>query len=251
MPTNYEQVAPAYDARYAQTTYPGTTASVLQLVDGSQDVLEVGCGTGHWLAKLCAQGLRVRGVDPARGMLARAQDNAPAAQLLRARAEALPFPEASFDRVLMINTLHHFEAPRRALTEARRVLRQGGKLLVIGLDVPSVQRWSVYDFFPGTRERDLARYPSTDQLQSWMHEAGFSEATSFVAERIEHKLPARRSLAEGRLAKTSTSQLSELSDAAYAAGICAIERAAAQAEAQGETLWVEAQLELLGTCGLC
>ncbi|GGR95275.1 class I SAM-dependent methyltransferase [Deinococcus sedimenti] len=81
------------------------------------DVLDVGAGDGRILRELARRGHagRVVGVDPTPG---------PGVQ--PAHAEALPFPDASFDVVLFARVLAHLPHPARALAEARRILRPGG-----------------------------------------------------------------------------------------------------------------------------
>lgn len=83
------------------------------------DVLDVGAGDGRLLRELARRGHagRVVGVDPTPG---------PGVQ--PAHAEALPFPDASFDVVLFVRVLAHLPDPARALAEARRVLRPGGQV---------------------------------------------------------------------------------------------------------------------------
>jgi ubiquinone/menaquinone biosynthesis C-methylase UbiE len=55
--TNYDEVAPSYDQRYQRHAYPGIEAALNQFVGPSpQRVLELGCGTGHWLAQLSVNG---------------------------------------------------------------------------------------------------------------------------------------------------------------------------------------------------
>lgn len=82
-------------------------------------VLDVGCGEGE-LARYLPAGTWV-GVDNSPAMLARAPE-----PKHRAGALALPFADASFGAVALLDLLHHMLLPRRALAEAHRVLRPGG-----------------------------------------------------------------------------------------------------------------------------
>ena len=100
-------------------------------------VLEVGCGTGSLLMSIKRTHPRVdvTGLDPDPKALARAQRKADAAsvtvQLDRGFSDALPYPDASFDRVFSCFMLHHLngvEEKQQTLREIRRVLKPGGRL---------------------------------------------------------------------------------------------------------------------------
>ena len=98
-----------------------------------RDVLDVGCGEGWLVRHLGVAGAAsVVGVDPLTVALARARAQDPSGRYLEARAEALPFDDASFDVTVLFNSLHHVGAPAldEALAEASRVLRPGGVLYV-------------------------------------------------------------------------------------------------------------------------
>jgi ubiquinone/menaquinone biosynthesis C-methylase UbiE len=68
-----------------------------------------------------------------------------------------------------INTLHHFEDKLAFMREARRVLRDDGRLMTIGLDPHSgVDRWFIYDCFEPVRDLDRQRYTPTGQIAELM-----------------------------------------------------------------------------------
>lgn len=93
-------------------------------------VLDVGCGTGELLAHLSRRGAAATGVDPAAGMVARARRSAPAAAVEVAGIEDLPFPDASFDVVTLVNALQFATDTFDALAEVARVLVPGGAVAV-------------------------------------------------------------------------------------------------------------------------
>ncbi len=105
-------------------------------------VLDLGCGTGSALRDL-ARGtggkVRLLGCDLSAGMLARAKSTlsraGARAGLLRADAAQLPLPESTFDALLLSFTLELFDTPEIPLVlgECRRILKPGGRLLLISL----------------------------------------------------------------------------------------------------------------------
>jgi SAM-dependent methyltransferase len=97
-------------------------------------VLDVGCGPGTYHSGLLALGARVTACDFSRGMLEEAlaarRRNRYDGALAQASAEALPFADASFDRVMANHMLYHVPDIERALREMRRVARPGGRIVL-------------------------------------------------------------------------------------------------------------------------
>ena len=86
-------------------------------------------------ARLAARGCQVLGVDISAAMLRRARRrNAPGIEFLHGDAEKLPAEDASFDAVVNLLSFHHYPNPSRAAAEFRRVLRPGGRLVLVAFD---------------------------------------------------------------------------------------------------------------------
>jgi SAM-dependent methyltransferase len=236
---DYDRIAPTYDRRYEGDGMSGTAVALLALAAelGAQQVLEVGCGTGRWLAELHSVSDHLYGLDLSAGMLAEARGRDARLHLVRGRASQLPFLAVSFDLVYCVNALHHFHRQRAFVSQARRLLRPGGALAVVGMD-PHGHRehYYIYRYFEGVYETDLDRFPSWDTIIDWMGEAGFEQVESRLAARIVDPKVGRDVLDDPFLHKDATSQLALLSDAAYAAGLGGMQAAIDAAEAAGEQL---------------
>jgi ubiquinone/menaquinone biosynthesis C-methylase UbiE len=248
---DYDRLAATYDRRFAQGA-PRGVAIALQALARQLDarrILEVGCGTAYWLAGLGGPSVRsLYGLDLSTGMLARAQGRAPSLHLVRGRAGQLPFFSVTFDLVYCVNAIHHFQHPGAFIAEARRLLRPGGALAVVGSDPRQPgDRWYVYDYFHGTYQTDLDRFPSWGTVLDWMVAAGFEPVQWRLVEKVVSEKVGRAVLADPFLKKEAVSQLALLSDEAYAAGLGRIEAALTRAEAVGETVTfpVEFALALL------
>jgi len=91
-------------------------------------LLDVACGSGLIAAAAAAAGAHAEGVDFSPDMVDAATERFPQLAFRQADAEALPFADDTFDAVAIGFGVHHFPFPVRALAEARRVLRVGGRL---------------------------------------------------------------------------------------------------------------------------
>ncbi len=96
-----------------------------------KDILDLGCGIGFWLVEFWERGARrLTGVDlSARSIelaASRCRQGGVSATLMVENAEALPFPDGSFDHVNCQGVIHHTVDPAAAVREIARVLRPGG-----------------------------------------------------------------------------------------------------------------------------
>jgi len=104
---------------------------LLQRLRPGDEILSVGCGPALIESGLVEHGFSVVGLDVAREAIAGAPDTL---RTVVAPAEKLPFADAAFDVVLFIVSLQFVENYRQALTEARRVLRPGGRMIAMLLN---------------------------------------------------------------------------------------------------------------------
>lgn len=170
----FNRWAPGYDRHWLQRiVFDPIQRTVLQLaaeqVVAPRAILDVGCGTGKLLG--LAQGrfpeARLVGVDAAIEMMRQAHASHPtgAIQFQQAMAEALPFPNASFDLAFSTMTFHHWRDQGKGAAEIARVLTPGG-------------RWLLAEFAPTGFMRyvrkvlRLHQFPDRDSLQATLVSAG-------------------------------------------------------------------------------
>jgi ubiquinone/menaquinone biosynthesis C-methylase UbiE len=131
--TPFDAHSGRYDDWFARhpAVYQSELLAVRAMLPWNGLGLEIGVGTGRFAAPL---GVQV-GLDPAAAMLARARQRH--INVVQGVCEALPFPDASFGKVLMVVVLSFLDDARAGLNEIRRVLVPGGVLVVGFLDLSS------------------------------------------------------------------------------------------------------------------
>ena len=144
-------------------------ALLAALADPEHVIGDLGCGTGNLTTLLAPHVHRVIAVDGSAAMLDAARSRLPDGRNVDWRVgdlESLPIEDAALDVALLSLVLHYVSEPPRALAEARRVLRPGGRLVVM-------------DMLPHAREEYREQMGhvwqgfSESQIRDWMGQAGF------------------------------------------------------------------------------
>lgn len=149
------------------------------------DILDVGCGTGTFAAMLSGSNLRtgcIVGLDYVMEMCRRAQDKASSlasdqrVRFLYGDSEHLPFEDGSFDIVTCANSFHHYPHQQAVVREMRRVLRPGGRLMIIDGFRDNVIGWVVFDIIITALEKAVYHAP-WKVMRSYFESAGFENIT--------------------------------------------------------------------------
>ncbi|HET7038474.1 MAG TPA: class I SAM-dependent methyltransferase [Gemmatimonadales bacterium] len=219
--TLFDTVAPSYD-RFTRWFSAGMDARWKRLLArwaveglGPGDlVADLACGTGDLLAAVRQAGgpaVELVGLDPSRGMLARASDRVraesvrrsggPPVRLVRADMLALPLPAAGAAAVTVGYGFRNVPSLPRALDEARRVLRPAGRLVSLDFFLPDRGTWRrLFRWYLRRAGRLAGRwwhgepeaYGYIDRsLEGWLTPARFATAlgrAGFTVERVARRL---------------------------------------------------------------
>jgi SAM-dependent methyltransferase len=184
-------------------------------------VLDVGCGTGRLAVALAERGAKVWGVDTSEEMLAQARLVAGReVGLKRGSAEALPFKDGWFDRVVLRLVVHLLDR-RRALAELERVLAPGGRALFATFTPGHFEWYWLVSVFPEVGEIDRGRFPTPDVLTRELEQAGLSSVTT---RSLTQRSRLTRAEALRRIRGRYISTLRLLDDETFAAGLERAER---------------------------
>ena len=167
----HRKLAPRYAYRYSfefsRLFQQDWHAELIGRAPADSDfVLDIGCGTGFFLAELCEQHPRAVGLDISFEMLKVSEQYVPGAHLVTADAERMPFKGGAFDAVFCKGSLHHTRDHVGFLRNCLRMCSSKGKLVMSEPcnDNPIIRfaRWAMYkksEHFDegdqGFRQRDL------------------------------------------------------------------------------------------------
>ena len=254
---DYDDIAGSYNCRFAADPQDQLAKAILTEALAHQPgrILEVGCGTGRWLADLHGAGELLYGLDLSKGMLHQARGRDRQLRLVQGRAERLPFRDSSYNLVYCVNALHHFGKPQEFIREAYRLLGTGCELAVIGMDPNDFagerpdKGWYLYRYFEGALENDLARFPARSTISAWMADAGFESCETSCVYSIRADRTGWSVFDDPFLKVDSTSQLILLTRSAYEEGLNRMREALIEAENKGESLVFPVDICLYMTVG--
>ena len=159
----------------------------MKAVAGSRpiSILDVGCGTGVFAGRVreAMPGTRVFGVDLVSEMLTQGARRwaalADSVHPVQGDSERLPFADGSFDFVTCANSFHHYPDQERAVAEMHRVLRPGGRLLLIDGYRDAPWGWFIYDVCVTYREGNV-HHASARRFREILGRAGFQAVAQKV-----------------------------------------------------------------------
>jgi SAM-dependent methyltransferase len=181
-------------------------------------VLDVGCGTGRFLAQL-SEVAKAWGVDPSPEMLEVARTRAGAAGLKLGSAEELPFKDGWFERATMWLVAHLVDRAR-AFAEAARVLAPDGRLAIATFDPSYFDAFWLNGLFPSMEAADRERFPTAGELERELGDAGFD--TRLL--RLSQTGSLTREVALERIRGKHISTFDLIPDDEYEAGLARAER---------------------------
>ena len=154
-----------------------------------RDVLEVGCGMGCMAMNWAINGAKITAVDLNPVAVAQTRQRFAVHQLAgtihEADAEALPFPDASFDGVLLSGVVHHFPDPARCAAEVFRVLRPQGRFVAFDPNRMNPFMWLYRDraspFYSSLGVTENERPVLAREVAAVFERTGFTVSSHYIS----------------------------------------------------------------------
>lgn len=229
----YSRQAATYDStRDASPSVVGPLSEALGPPANEARLLDVGGGTGNYAVAMAGLGWHPVVVDRNRAMLeAAARKRLPT---VCGDAAVLPVPTSSVDAVMLVSMLHHVPDWQAALAEARRVVRPGGRVALMGFVREHLWVHGVEDYFPATRDHFAAGHQALAEVRAAL--PGARELRILYEDQVDGSLAAlarrpERMLDAGMRRQTSFVEWAQLNEPdELAAGLDALARDLAAGE---------------------
>lgn len=171
----YDKVGKGYNTtRSADPYLTGRLHDLLAPITNGK-YIDVGCGTGNYLAALSKLGLDITGIDPSERMLSEARKKLPDTILHQATAENIPFENEIFNGATATFTVHHWANLQNGLNEINRVLKPGSKLVLLSFTPQQLLGYWLCHYFPKTMQRSAEVVLSIEEMTALFKTAGFSK----------------------------------------------------------------------------
>jgi len=203
----WQSVVVQYDTAFG----PLTTQAIEPLLDAvgagrGIHLLDVAAGPGYVAVAAARRGAIVVGIDFSAPMVAEARRKYPGIEFQVGNAEALPFPDGSFDAVVMNFGMLHLGQPDQALVEAHRVLRPGGRIAftvwakpeeTVGFDITldAIQTHGAMNV-PLPQGPPFFRFSDPEESRRTLLEAGFVSPLIAKVSQMIWRLPSPETLFE-------------------------------------------------------
>lgn len=225
---NYDQVAHLYDQQpYRQKEVDPHLLKFLNdrefKAPSSLSILDMACGTGNQLIanRPYVQEARLVGLDLFHGMLQHAVAKTRDIFWIQATCDRPPFPDNSFDFISNQFAFHHVRDKQAMITSVFRILRPGGRFVMLNLCPREMQDWIYYQYFPEALEIDLQDFLPKDTIVDLLIQEGFEVNMELEHITVEQSLHQFWEVVSRR---DTCSQLLTISESAYQAGLQQLER---------------------------
>ena len=184
MNVSYDTIAADYAIH--RSVHPDLLRTLIKRsgIRSSSSVLEVGCGTGNYIASIAAMTTaRCCGLEPSAGMLDAARQKRASVSWSEGSAESLPYPDGAFDFIFSVDVIHHVRDSGAFVREVFRVLAAGGWIATATDSEETIRRRKpLSHYFPETIEPELRRYPKPGEMASLYSSNSFDQISEELAE---------------------------------------------------------------------
>lgn len=171
----FENIAPRWnEVRQEEMTDPNPLRELVAQIAPETDLVDLGCGTGALLEMILPRSGQTIAVDYSQSMLDEAGralgEKKKGVDLRIGYLEHLPLADESVDVAVAHMVLHHLAEPVKALKDIRRILRPGGRCLIVDLNEHNRE-------YMRERYADLWLGFNTDEIVRWARDSGFTESS--------------------------------------------------------------------------
>lgn len=172
-PAPYDSVSHAYDVTRRPDARLTEAIQDLLRPERGKKYLDLGCGTGNYLAEFAARGYAMTGLDLSEGMLRIAREKSPSSDFICAPAENMPVPSESIAGAFSCLAVHHFENLEAMTREVHRVLERDARFVIFTTEPSQTRTFWLNEYFGELMRSSESLMPPVTRLVTVLQRAGF------------------------------------------------------------------------------
>lgn len=172
-PAPYDSVSNAYDVTRRPDARLTEAIQELLRPERGKKYLDLGCGTGNYLAEFAARGYAMTGLDLSEGMLRVAREKSPSSDFICAPAEKMPLSSQSIAGAFSCLAVHHFENLDAMACEVHRVLERDARFVIFTTEPSQTRTFWLNEYFGELMGSTEYLMPPVTRLVTVLQRAGF------------------------------------------------------------------------------
>lgn len=176
----FDDFSSEYDKKLKNSYFSKNLYWVVEEIFGKiySNILDIGCGTGLLLNILneLYPNSKLNGIDISEKMILKATNNVPRANIVKSDVHSLPFDDEKFDLVVCTASFHHYENDFSVMNEVKRVLKPGGKFIVLdSIRDPFYLSWLPYYWDWIDSRKCYSKHLHEKEFVELFHKSGLTE----------------------------------------------------------------------------
>lgn len=171
----YNTIGSGYNTTRAADPYITSRLYNLLAAKHNGKYLDVGTGTGNYLAALSKLGLDMTGLEPSDTMIQQARINNPNISIIQSGIENTTIEDETFDGATGVLTIHHWEDPQKGLSELYRILNPQSRLVLFSFTPEQMRGYWLCHYFPEMMKEAMATIPTLADMLHMLKQSGFTD----------------------------------------------------------------------------
>lgn len=174
----YNTIGTTYNSTRRADAYISSRLHALLAPAEGGKYFDIGCGTGNYTRALTGMGLNMTGIEPSGVMIEKATADNPGITFVQAAAESIPLADATFDGGIGTFTIHHWNDMQKGLREIHRIMKPGGRFVLLSFTPEQLMGYWLCHYFPRTMRNSAAVVSDIGAMTGIFEDCDFTDIST-------------------------------------------------------------------------